>query len=122
MRKAEEAVQAGYVRAFTHLAGFKGEASLATWLARIVLNEAKARLRRRGSTVNIEEVSETRAEVEAATHVAGREPIRNRRWRARRSAAPSSRPWTRCRRPSAASSSCAPTSGTMALWPYQLSH
>jgi RNA polymerase sigma-70 factor (ECF subfamily) len=27
--------------------GFSGEASLATWLARIVLSEAKARLRRR---------------------------------------------------------------------------
>src|ERR1051326_7001048 len=37
---AEEAVQEGYIRAFTHLDGFKGEASLATWLARIVTNEA----------------------------------------------------------------------------------
>ena len=45
--EAEEAVQEGYVRAFTHLDGFKGEASLSTWLARIVANEALGRLRRR---------------------------------------------------------------------------
>ena len=45
--EAEEAVQEGYVRAFTHLDGFKGEASLSTWLARIVVNEALRRLRRR---------------------------------------------------------------------------
>lgn len=45
--EAEEAVQEGYLRAFTHLDGFKGEASLATWLGRIVANEALGRLRRR---------------------------------------------------------------------------
>ena len=45
--EAEEAVQEGYVRAFTHLDGFRGEASLSTWLARIVVNEALGRLRRR---------------------------------------------------------------------------
>ncbi len=53
--EAEEAVQEGYLRAFTHLNGFKGEASLATWLARIVANEALARLRRRRPTVDIED-------------------------------------------------------------------
>ena len=37
---AQEAVQEGYIRAFTHLNGFKEAASLATWLARIVTNEA----------------------------------------------------------------------------------
>ncbi len=72
--EAEEAVQAGYVRAFTHLDGFKGEASIATWLARIVLNEAKARLRRRRPTVDIEDFSETLAEAGAAPHGAALEP------------------------------------------------
>lgn len=48
--EAEEAVQEGYVRAFTHLDRFKGEASLSTWLARIVANEALGRLRRRRTT------------------------------------------------------------------------
>src|SRR5258708_36744466 len=45
--EAEDAVQEGYLRAFSHLDGFKGEASLATWLARIVLNEALGRRRPR---------------------------------------------------------------------------
>src|SRR6266849_10253844 len=34
--EAEEVVQESYLRAFTHLDGFKGESTLATWLARIV--------------------------------------------------------------------------------------
>ena len=34
--EAEEAVHDGYVSAFTHLDGFRGGSSLATWLARIV--------------------------------------------------------------------------------------
>lgn len=59
--EAEEAVQEGYVRAFTHLDGFKGEASLATWLARIVLNEALGRARRRRPMVDIDDVAETLA-------------------------------------------------------------
>jgi DNA-directed RNA polymerase specialized sigma24 family protein len=42
--EAEEAVHDGYVSAFTHLDGFRGGSSLATWLARIVSNEALAHL------------------------------------------------------------------------------
>ena len=59
--EAEEAVQESYVRAFTHLSGFKGESSLATWLARIVCNEALGRLRRRRPTVDLDDLSETLA-------------------------------------------------------------
>ena len=47
--------------AFTHLDGFKGGSSLATWLARIVSNEVLARLRRRRPTVEIGEMAETLA-------------------------------------------------------------
>jgi len=43
--EAEDVVQETYVRAFTHLAGFRGESRLATWLARIAINEALGRLR-----------------------------------------------------------------------------
>lgn len=43
--EAEDAVQEAYVRAFSHLADFRGESSLATWLTRIVMNEALGRLR-----------------------------------------------------------------------------
>jgi RNA polymerase sigma-70 factor, ECF subfamily len=49
--EAEDAVQETYVRAFTHLEGFRGDSSLATWLARIVMNEALGRLRRQRPSV-----------------------------------------------------------------------
>jgi RNA polymerase sigma-70 factor (ECF subfamily) len=53
---AEEALQDAYIRAFAGIAGFKGEASLATWLTRIAINEALVRLRRRRpDTAPIEE-------------------------------------------------------------------
>lgn len=45
--EAEDIVQETYVRAFTRLHSFRGEASLSTWLTRIVINEALGRLRRR---------------------------------------------------------------------------
>jgi RNA polymerase sigma-70 factor (ECF subfamily) len=52
--EAEDVVQAAYVKAFTHLDGFRGEAQFSTWLTRITLNEAIARLRRRRPTTDIE--------------------------------------------------------------------
>ena len=45
--EAEDIVQEAYLRAFSHLDGFRGEASLATWLSRITINEALGRLRKR---------------------------------------------------------------------------
>jgi len=42
---AEDALQEAYLRAFASLDSFRGESSLATWLSRITLNEALARLR-----------------------------------------------------------------------------
>jgi RNA polymerase sigma-70 factor (ECF subfamily) len=45
--EAEDAVQEAYVLAFTNLGEFRGDSSLATWLSRIVLNEALGRIRRR---------------------------------------------------------------------------
>jgi RNA polymerase sigma-70 factor (ECF subfamily) len=45
--EAEDVVQETYVRAFTQLDDFRGDSSLATWLARIAMNEALGRLRRR---------------------------------------------------------------------------
>jgi RNA polymerase sigma-70 factor (ECF subfamily) len=45
--EAEDAVQEAYVAAFTHLATYRGESPLAGWLARIVMNEALGRLRRK---------------------------------------------------------------------------
>lgn len=52
--EAEDAVQEAYVRAFASLGAFRGDSSLATWLGRIVLNEALGRLRRQRPTVSID--------------------------------------------------------------------
>src|SRR5215472_2924296 len=43
--EAEDVVQETYVRALTHLRGFRGDSSLSTWLSRIAMNEAMGRLR-----------------------------------------------------------------------------
>ena len=51
--EAEDVVQETYVRAFTHLAEFRGDASLSTWLSRIAMNEALGRLRRRRPGVEL---------------------------------------------------------------------
>jgi RNA polymerase sigma-70 factor (ECF subfamily) len=56
--EAEEAVQDAYMRAFTSAAGFRGEASLSTWLARIVINEALRRLGRRRPTADLSAIAE----------------------------------------------------------------
>lgn len=44
--ESEEAVQAGYLKAFDRIGGYEGRSSLSTWLTRIVINEALGRLRR----------------------------------------------------------------------------
>jgi RNA polymerase sigma-70 factor, ECF subfamily len=54
--EAEDVLQEAYVRAFAHIASFRGEAAIATWLTRIVINEAKSRLRSRRPTVELEAV------------------------------------------------------------------
>ncbi|RWL13588.1 MAG: RNA polymerase sigma factor [Mesorhizobium sp.] len=51
--EAEDIVQEAYVRAFAQLGDFRGESSLATWLSRIVINEALGRLRKRRRTVTM---------------------------------------------------------------------
>ncbi len=54
--EAEDVVQEAYVRAFRALGGFRGDASLSTWLARIARNEALGRLRRRRPTADLEAI------------------------------------------------------------------
>ena len=46
--EAEDAVQDAYLLAYRAIDAFRGEAKLSTWLTRIVVNEAIARLRKRG--------------------------------------------------------------------------
>jgi RNA polymerase sigma-70 factor (ECF subfamily) len=52
--EAEDVVQQAYVNAFDSLGKFRGDSSLATWLTRIVLNEALGRLRRQRPMVELE--------------------------------------------------------------------
>ena len=47
-QEAEDVMQQAYVNAFTHLRQFNGSARFSTWLTRIAINEALARVRRRG--------------------------------------------------------------------------
>jgi RNA polymerase sigma-70 factor (ECF subfamily) len=53
--EAEDVVQDAYVRAYTHLHQFAGRAAFATWLTRIAMHEAMARLRRRQLFVEADE-------------------------------------------------------------------
>lgn len=54
--EAEDVVQEAYVRAFTSLHSFRGEAQLSTWLTRIALNEALGRVRRRRPMAELAEL------------------------------------------------------------------
>src|SRR5688572_25794404 len=47
-QEAEDVMQQAYINAFTHLHQFKGSAQFSTWLTRIAINEALARVRLRG--------------------------------------------------------------------------
>ena len=47
-QEAEDVMQQTYVNAFTHLRQFSGTSQFSTWLTRIAINEALARVRRRG--------------------------------------------------------------------------
>lgn len=59
--EAEDVLQEAYTRAFAAIAGFRGEAGIATWLTRIVLNEAHGRLRSRRPTTDLDEVEMAQA-------------------------------------------------------------
>ena len=61
---AEDVLQEAYVRAFSALANFRGEASLATWLSRIVLNEALQRLRGQRNVTLMAEVPEPKMDAQ----------------------------------------------------------
>jgi len=62
--EAEDAVQEAYVNALTHLGGFRGDSSLATWLSRITMNEALGRLWRKRSAMDLETFEAQRTEAQ----------------------------------------------------------
>ena len=59
--EAEDIVQETYVRAFTKLETFRGDARFSTWLARIALNEALGWLRQQRPSAPLEELERAAA-------------------------------------------------------------
>ena len=53
--EAEDVMQDAYVRAYEHLAQFAGRAQFSTWLSRIAIHEALARVRKRRRTDQLDE-------------------------------------------------------------------
>jgi len=51
--EAEDALQEAYLLAFRSMGQFRGDAALATWLSRLVLNECLGRIRRQGRRHNV---------------------------------------------------------------------
>src|SRR5574339_237410 len=52
--EAEDVMQQAYVNAYSHLRQFDGRARFSTWLTRIAIHEAFARVRRRGRYINMD--------------------------------------------------------------------
>ena len=71
---AEDVMQEAYVRAYTHLRQFAGEAKFATWLTKIAVHEALARLRKRGRTEDIDLILDTNLHVMASMGKMTRDP------------------------------------------------
>ncbi|HEX5779382.1 MAG TPA: RNA polymerase sigma factor [Xanthobacteraceae bacterium] len=69
--EAEDIVQETYVRAFTRLDSFRGEARLSTWLTRIALNEALGRLRKQRPHASLDELDTLSAEDKPLAVAAG---------------------------------------------------
>lgn len=72
--EAEDVMQEAYVRAYTHLRQFAGEAKFATWLTKIAVHEALARLRKRGRTEDIDLILDTNLHVMASMGKMTRDP------------------------------------------------
>jgi RNA polymerase sigma-70 factor (ECF subfamily) len=72
--EAEDALQDAYIRAFASLHLFRGESQLGTWLARIVMNEALGRLRRRRQTVEFDAFAKANKGSAEIIHFPGANP------------------------------------------------
>lgn len=76
--EAEDVVQETYVKAFAALGVFRGEASLLTWLTRIAINEARARLRQsKRKTVPLDQVDLAQAKGGYIVTFPGGQPMEN---------------------------------------------
>ena len=56
--EAEDVIQDAYVRAYEHLEQFEGRAPFASWLTRIAVHEALARIRQRGHYEPLDETED----------------------------------------------------------------
>jgi RNA polymerase sigma-70 factor, ECF subfamily len=70
--EAEDVVQQTFLRAFTKLAKFRGDASLRTWLTRIALNDAIRRRRERRLLVELGELDTATERARSDAYLSGR--------------------------------------------------
>jgi RNA polymerase sigma-70 factor (ECF subfamily) len=63
--EAEDALQDAYLHAYRSIGEFRGEAALATWLSRLVLNECLGRVRRTARRQNVVAIVSANAQPEA---------------------------------------------------------
>lgn len=63
--EAEDALQEAYLHAYQSLSQFRGEASLSSWLSRLVLNECFGRLRRHNRRQNVVPIVRSPAEIDS---------------------------------------------------------
>lgn len=68
-QEAEDVVQQTYLKAFTKIGDFRGEATLRTWLTRIALNEALRRKRRQHRQVELGEIDTARERVRSQIYL-----------------------------------------------------
>jgi RNA polymerase sigma factor (sigma-70 family) len=71
--EAEDALQDAYVCAYRSIGKFRGEASLSTWLSRLLLNECFGRLRRSARRQNVIAIVSPNGPIES-TSMAANEP------------------------------------------------
>ena len=69
---AEDVMQEAYVRAYEHLSQFASEAKFSTWLTKIAIHEALARLRHSGRTADLDSMLD--GNLQLTTQVTSRTP------------------------------------------------
>jgi RNA polymerase sigma-70 factor, ECF subfamily len=72
--EAEDVMQDAYVRAYTHLDQFAGQAKFSTWLTKIAVYEALARLRGRGRIEDLDLILETNVHIMTSVTKVTRDP------------------------------------------------
>jgi len=74
--EAEDVMQDAYVRAYEHLGEFAGAAKFSTWLTRIAIHEALARVRKRARTQELEPIPASNLYMTARSPVTTENPER----------------------------------------------